>query len=104
MRIVYFVLVCILATLLATSVSAVDSETNYCHDPAAEAQWAAMLAKSPGDMDLQALHALRTGLCIKVDHGMLTVEQATAIFEKARHALIEYKKARNVEADERRGL
>ena len=64
------------------------AEKNYCHDPEAEAQWQALLAKHPGDMELQALHALRIGICVKVDQGVLTLDEGTQIFEKARAALI----------------
>ncbi|MBC7358453.1 hypothetical protein SAMN02745206_03349 [Desulfacinum infernum DSM 9756] len=66
-----------------------EEPENYCHDPAAEAQWQALVAKHPKDYDLQALHALRIGLCLKVDQGVLTVPEATAIFERARKALIQ---------------
>lgn len=35
------------------------------------------------------LHALRLGLCLKVERGDLTVDNATEIFEKARETLIQ---------------
>jgi hypothetical protein len=41
---------------------------------------------------MHALHALRIGLCFKVDRGDLTVSQATDIFENMRSALIDAKK------------
>jgi len=44
-------------------------------------------------LDLHYLHALRIGLCAKVERGELTVEQATDIFERARDVIIEKKKA-----------
>jgi len=69
-------------------------ETNYCHDPGAEAGWIALLAKDPKDFDLQTLHAMRMGLCAKVDQGVLSVAEATEIFEDAREALVEYRAAR----------
>ncbi len=47
----------------------------------------------PKYYNLQAFHALRIGLCVKVDQGMLTVEEATKIFERARLALLEKKAA-----------
>lgn len=65
------------------------AEENYCHDPEAEAQWQALLAEHPKDYELQALHALRIGICVKVDQGVLTLDEGTKIFEKARAALIE---------------
>jgi len=70
------------------TVACTGTEENYCHDPEAEAQWQALLAKNPKDMELQALHALRIGICIKVDQGVLTLDEGTEIFEKARAALI----------------
>jgi len=64
------------------------AEKNYCHDPAIEAQWQALLAKNPKDYELQALHALRIGICVKVDRRVLTLDEGTQIFERARAALI----------------
>ncbi len=43
------------------------------------------------DMQIHALHALRLGLCFKVDKGDLTVSQATEIFENMRSSLIDVK-------------
>jgi hypothetical protein len=75
-----------IVTLTATTCSA--EVKNYCHDPEAEAQWIALLEKNPKDYDLQALHALRIGICVKVDQGVLTLEEGTEIFERARAALL----------------
>ena len=65
-----------------------DSE-NYCHDIESWKEWGALVAKNPNDTEVQALHALRIGLCVKVDRGGITLEQATEIFESAREAIIE---------------
>ena len=43
-------------------------------------------------MEVQALHALRIGLCVKVDKGGITLDQATEIFESAREAIIQKRK------------
>ena len=77
------------ATLILFSTCVWAADQNYCHDPEAEAEWQVLIQKFPGDQDVHALHALRIGLCVKVDRGDLTVEQATAIFEKARKTLVE---------------
>ncbi len=66
-------------------------ETNYCEDPDANAQWEGLIQKHPDDMQIHALHALRLGLCFKVDRGDLSVDQATDIFENMRSALINTK-------------
>jgi hypothetical protein len=50
-----------------------------------------LIQKHPDDMQIHALHALRLGLCFKVERGVLTVSQATEIFENMRSALINAK-------------
>ena len=86
-----FGLIPFLCLTLATHL-AIASE-NYCNDPESWQEYEALVAKYPNDLDVQALHALRIGLCFKVERGDLTVEQATDIFENAREAIIEKKKA-----------
>ena len=83
--------------------SAADRETNYCDDPAAEGQWQELLAKNPTDYDLQALHALRIGLCEKVERGDLTVPQATQVFERARAALVSQKVEQEAQEARKKG-
>jgi hypothetical protein len=65
---------------------------NYCHDEKSWKEWDALVEKNPSDMEVQALHALRIGLCVKVDKGEITLEQATEIFESAREAIIQKRK------------
>jgi hypothetical protein len=50
---------------------------NYCHDEKSWKEWDALIEKNPNDMEVQALHALRIGLCTKVDRGGITLDQAT---------------------------
>ena len=78
--------------LLFTNLPAIASE-DYCSDPESWKEWEELIEKYPNDSDIQALHALRIGLCHKVKRGDLTVEQGTDIFEKARKAILEKKKA-----------
>ena len=68
------------------------AEKNFCHDPESNAEWEELINKYPGDMGIQALHALRIGLCRKVDDDVLTIPEATKIFEDMRQALIERRK------------
>ena len=65
---------------------------NYCHDEKSWKEWDALVEKNPNDMEVQALHALRIGLCAKVDRGQITLEQAMNIFESAREAIIQKRK------------
>lgn len=68
-------------------------EVNYCTDPESWEEWEALVEKYPNDMEVHTLHALRIGLCVKVERKELTVPQATDIFEKARQIIIQKKKA-----------
>ena len=65
---------------------------NYCHDEKSWKEWDAIVEKNPNDMEVQALHALRIGLCAKVDRGGITLDQATKIFKSAREAIIQKRK------------
>ncbi len=77
--------------ILIFSYSLNAKEKNYCDDIEENAKWEALIQKHPDDMQIHALHALRLGLCFKVDRGGLTVIQATEIFENMRSALINAK-------------
>jgi hypothetical protein len=72
-------------------------ENNFCNDPNDNMQWEALILETPGDMQIHALHALRVGLCIKVNRGDLTVDLAAEIFENMKSALIS---AKEMEIDE----
>lgn len=63
-------------------------ETNYCYDLESNQQWDILIQKYPYDMELAALHALRIGLCYKVEKGDISLDQATDIFENVRMQLI----------------
>lgn len=79
MKKIFFVIV-LSIFLLANAIYAED--TNFCNDPKINAKWEAEIKKNPFDIQLQTLHALRLGLCIKVEKGDITVEQATKIFNE----------------------
>ena len=87
----YLVLL-LLFTLFFAHLPAIAAE-DYCSDPESWQEWEKLIEKYPNDPDIQALHALRIGLCLKVERGDLTVEQGTDIFEKARKAILEKKRA-----------
>ena len=77
---------------------------NYCHDEKSWKEWDALVEKNPNDTEVQALHALRIGLCAKVDKGQITLEQATEIFESAREAIIQKRKEDQKREQERQKL
>ena len=55
-------------------------------------------------MEVQTLHALRIGLCAKVDRGQITLEQATNIFESAREAIVQKRKGDQKQEQDRQKL
>ncbi len=67
------------------------AQDNYCKDPKSWEQWDALVKKYPADMDIQFLHALRLGLCAKIERGDLTLNQAIDIFDKYHEAVIRKK-------------
>jgi hypothetical protein len=79
----------LLVGILAAAAHADElSPANACDQAASWQQWQALLDKHPDDPGLQTLHALRIGLCVKVQRGELSVQQGTDIFEQARLALV----------------
>ena len=89
-------LLIIFTVLFLVAVSVAAEEENYCQDKESWKEWDELVAKYPGDTDIQTLHALRLGLCAKVQRGDITVRQATKIFESARVAIINKKAAAEI--------
>lgn len=85
------IVVIITFSILILSYALNAEEKNYCNDPDTNMQWEALIQEHPNDIQFHALHALRLGLCFKVDRGDLSVDQATEIFENMRSALISAK-------------
>jgi hypothetical protein len=80
--------------MLSASPDQEKPPVNHCEQEASWKEWQALVAKHPEDQGLQALHALRIGICVKIKRDELSVPQGNAIFEKARQALlIEWQKA-----------
>ncbi len=63
--------------LLTVPLSAQADATNDCKNPDATIQWEQLAKKYPDDMAIHRLHALRLGLCEKVERGDVTVEHDT---------------------------
>ena len=77
---------------------------NYCQNNESWKEWDALIEKSANDMEIQALHVLRIGLCVKVDRGGITIDQATEIFESAREAIIQKRKEDQKKEQDRQKL
>ena len=86
----------ILALCLLKTPQAVNAGENYCQDSESWSEWDALVEKYPGDIDINALHALRLGLCMKVERGDLFDWEATIIFENARESIINKKRSQQI--------
>jgi len=61
----------------------------YCDDPERVQRWETLSRKNPRDFGVQALDALRIGLCEKVRVGLLAEREAVEILWSARSRLID---------------
>ena len=72
--------------LLPLSTQAEDE--NYCANAEAKAVWEQLVKKHPDDLEIHRLHALRHGICWKIERGDITIEQGVEIFGRERDAMI----------------
>jgi len=70
-----------------------EEQENYCLDKHSWREWEALVKKYPDDKEVQTLHALRLGLCVKIEQGSITFEQATDIFNRAHEMVVQMKKS-----------
>ena len=69
----------------------ITKETRHYSNPKAHLEWISLIEKYPDDMPLQALHALRLGLRMKVERGDINLDEATEVFEKIKKSFIKKK-------------
>jgi len=69
----------------------ITKETSHYSNPKAHLKWISLIEKYPDDMPLQALHALRLGLRMKVERGDINLDEATEVFEKIKKSFIKKK-------------
>jgi len=79
----------ILSVFLVAFIQVANADENHCKDQETNHEWFEMIATEPQDQDLISLVALRLGLCAMVDLEMISVDDATTIFESERMDLIE---------------
>ena len=82
----------IIALILIASVAHAAEPKNYCHDKEAWDQWNDIVSKNVMNDDVQILHAMRIGLCLKVDQGSIELERAIDLFEQFRKVVLERNK------------
>ena len=83
----------ILSLMLSFQLSFAAEQENYCYDSKSWKEWDALIEKYPNDGDVQILHALRIGLCAKIEQGSITFEMANDLFNRAHELIIKKKQA-----------
>ncbi len=81
------VIVILLLLLGRYGISAAEPD-NYCHDVDSWKNWDNMVKKYPEDIPLQLLHALRIGLCIKIEQKSISLQDATQLMNDMSDSLI----------------
>ena len=81
----------ILSVMLSFQFSFAAEQKNYCNDSKSWKEWDALIEKYPNDEDVQILHALRIGLCAKIEKGSITFEVANDLFNRAHELIIKKK-------------
>ena len=72
---------------------------NYCDDKTAWNEWDELLKVHPNNKEMQMLHALRIGLCMKIEQGSITIQEAINLFNHAHQIVVERAKKRKFISD-----
>ena len=67
----------------------VIAQENFCHDPKSWDDWNKIVQKYPNDIELQISHALRIGMCVKVEEGSISFEDAIDVTNSWSEAMIQ---------------
>jgi outer membrane murein-binding lipoprotein Lpp len=67
-----------------------EEARSYCDDPERNRRWESLSRKYPHDFGVQALDALRLGLCQKIQEGTLTEHEAVKILWRSRSRLVDH--------------
>ena len=57
-----------------------SDDSKFCNDPPHWEHFNNMVAESPDDIPLQILHALKIGLCVKIEQNSISTQQAIGLF------------------------
>lgn len=73
-------LILAIAIFLWVPGAVVADESAFCDNPAHWEHFNKMVAELPDDIPLQILHALKIGLCVKIQQGSISTGEAIALF------------------------
>jgi len=81
------VIAILVVLLVGSTVKAAEPE-HYCHDAESWKEWENMVKKYTDDIPLQILHALRIGLCAKIEQKSISLQDATQLMNDMSDSLI----------------
>lgn len=79
-------------SVAATAIANEATNRTYCDDEETKRDWEQRTAHSPDDRELQTLHALWLGLCVKIQRHGFATDEAINIFENMRQTFIKERK------------
>jgi hypothetical protein len=79
----------IIALLLSFACLAYSDDSKFCNDPPHWEHFNSMVANDPDNIPLQILHALKIGLCIKIDQNSISTQEAIRLFTDMLNTLID---------------
>ena len=82
-------IILLLGLVFSCSLAYTEEQENYCLDKESWKKWEDLARKYPNDDNIQTLHALRVGLCVKIEQGSITFEQTRDIFNRAHDMAIQ---------------
>ena len=66
--------------LLFSSISVFAEDSTFCNDPEIWEYFETKIKKYPDDIPLQILHALKIGLCVKIEQNSISTPEAIHLF------------------------
>jgi hypothetical protein len=72
--------VLIVALLLFLAWPVYSDNSKFCNDPPHWEHFNSMVADDPENIPLQILHALKIGLCVKIEQNSISTEEAIGLF------------------------
>jgi hypothetical protein len=79
----------IIGLLLIFACPAYSDNSKFCNDPPHWEHFNSMVADDPENIPLQILHALKIGLCIKIDQNSISTQEAIGLFTDMLNTLID---------------
>jgi hypothetical protein len=94
----------IIVLLLSIAFPAYSDDSKFCNDPPHWEHFNSMVANDPENIPLQILHALKIGLCLKIDQNSISTQEAIRLFTDMLNTLIEKVDEAEAENEEEKEL